>query len=350
MRPCRWMLLCALLYCVAVPAQDRPAAASSAVPELAATVVSGELPGPGLWKVSRGDHVLWILGVLRPLPRHMDWRPDEVEQVLADAQAVLQPPGITLHADVGWFGKLALLPRLVGARNNPDGRKLAQVLPPADYARWQRLAPRYLGHGHRVEKYRPMFAALKLHEAAVKAAGLSDDDSVGVRVRKLAKKHGVQSVSTAYAVTVAEPKKAIKAFRASSMDDIACFEDILDLVEYRLPEMQMHANAWAVGDLEALQRLPRDAAGRACADALSGADFARQQGLDDLETRVTQSWLDAADKALAENHSTLALVPVGRLLAADGLLARLAARGGTVQAPDAIDDDGPLPAPAASAL
>ena len=31
------------------------------------------LAGPGLWKVSSGAHTLWILGLVSPVPRKMDW-------------------------------------------------------------------------------------------------------------------------------------------------------------------------------------------------------------------------------------------------------------------------------------
>jgi hypothetical protein len=36
---------------------------------LETVLVTGEQPGPGLWKVSHGDHVLWILGAQYPLPK-----------------------------------------------------------------------------------------------------------------------------------------------------------------------------------------------------------------------------------------------------------------------------------------
>ena len=51
--------------------------------ELPTIVVSGEQPGPGLWKVTSGDHVLWILGTLSPLPKNMHWQPKDVEAAIA---------------------------------------------------------------------------------------------------------------------------------------------------------------------------------------------------------------------------------------------------------------------------
>lgn len=37
-------------------------------PELDEVLVTGEQPGPGLWRVSANGNELWILGTLDPLP------------------------------------------------------------------------------------------------------------------------------------------------------------------------------------------------------------------------------------------------------------------------------------------
>ena len=47
------------------PASDLP------IRDLDTMVVSGVQPGPGLWKVRKGEHTLWILGTVSPLPRRM---------------------------------------------------------------------------------------------------------------------------------------------------------------------------------------------------------------------------------------------------------------------------------------
>src|SRR3954466_12454167 len=77
------------------PAEDNTA-------ELATVVVTGEQPGPGLWKVSSGDHVLWILGTLSPLPKDIHWQSREVEDAIASAQEVIDPPHIKMDANVGF--------------------------------------------------------------------------------------------------------------------------------------------------------------------------------------------------------------------------------------------------------
>ncbi|HEY8229895.1 MAG TPA: TraB/GumN family protein, partial [Rhodanobacteraceae bacterium] len=63
--------LALLITCAGASAQTaaRTATSSQPVPPSSITTlqvvtVTGVVPGPGLWKVTHGDHVLWILGVV----------------------------------------------------------------------------------------------------------------------------------------------------------------------------------------------------------------------------------------------------------------------------------------------
>ena len=163
MRP--YLFACLLLL------PSLPALADAPTPEPAAqletVVVSGEQPGPGLWKVSKGEHVLWILGTLSPLPKKISWISRDVERTIAASQQVLMAPLISVKFDGGMLGGLFLLPSVLKARNNPDKQTLAEVLPADLYARWQPLKLKYIGRGNGVEKRRPIFAAEQLYEEAV---------------------------------------------------------------------------------------------------------------------------------------------------------------------------------------
>ena len=132
-------VLCALSLLVpcagAQEAGEASTAAEEGVIEMDAVVVAGVQPGPGLWKVRHGDHLLYLLGTQSPLPKGMTWRSDEVTQVLQLADEVLGPPGVTVNADVGFFRGLSMLPSALKAAKNPDGEKLRDVLPPELYAR-----------------------------------------------------------------------------------------------------------------------------------------------------------------------------------------------------------------------
>ncbi len=136
-------------------------------------LVSGEQPGPGLWKVSRGDHVLWILGGSGPLPKDMVWKSSEVERRVAESQEVLYMGFANVGVDIGMLRALTLLPTMLKAAKNPDGAKLKDVLPPATYAKWSVLKEKYIGKGDGVEKWRPTFALGQLRGEAFQKSGLS---------------------------------------------------------------------------------------------------------------------------------------------------------------------------------
>lgn len=334
----RLVLLTGLLAIFGMPAFAQAAAAevepaASEIRDLDTVVVTGVQPGPGMWKVSKGDHVMWVLGTLSPLPKKMTWRSQDAGEVIARSQEMLDVPYATIDADVGFFRRLALLPSLLGARKNPGDATLQEVLPADLYARWKVLKEKYIGRDSSAEKWRPIFAAYELYSAALRKSGLTDASVVAATVRKQAKKHDVKLTRPSIRVTVADPKAAIKDFRAAPLDDIECFRKTMDHLETDLASMTARANAWAIGDVEALRALPYSNQFETCWKALTEASFARKRGLDDTEQRVKQAWLDAAETALTNNQTTFAVLPITQLLKPDGYLARLQARGYLVEAP-----------------
>lgn len=321
---------------VSSPAPAPPS--TSAVTNLEAVTVSGIQPGPGLWKVSKGDHVMWVLGTLSPLPDHMQWKTDEVEQTIASSQEVLGPPSVALKPKTNFFGKLFLLPSLIGARKNPDGQTLQQVVPAPDYARWQVLKQQYIGSDSSVEGWRPIFAAVELYDKAVKRHGLTPSGGVKDTVRDLAKKHGVKFITARYTVMVDEPRTAVKTFKSSPMDDRECFGRTLDTVERDMGRITERANAWATGDIEMLRGLPMNDQREACISAITEAGFAKQLGFNDVRQKAQAVWVDAAQQALDANAQTFAMLPMEDVLSPKGLIAQLKAKGYQVEAPDGGDD------------
>ena len=351
-RRARWLqtgLVVAVAAIVApapAPAQTAPAASSAAMASaqpapaspivtLQAINVTGVVPGPGLWKVTRDGHVLWILGVVSILPASIEWRSNQVAQTIAASQAVLESPGVKLKVDTNWFGKLFLLPSIYRAQRNPDGKTLHDVLPPDVYARWYYARQRYFGDDYSIERYRPLLAAGKLMKQALKANGLHGDGEVTDTIAKLAREHGVKTVKPDTTLEIKEPRQAVKAFAAAGPDGIACLRVVLDAVEHELPNFRARANAWATGDIETLRTVPESAWRGTCQSAITGAGFAKSLGIDDLPRRIQATWLAAADAALAANAQTFAVLPMHDLLAPDGYLAALQARGYVITAPDA---------------
>ena len=275
--------------------------------------------------------MLWVLGNYSPLPRKMVWRPAEVKATIRASQEVIAPPSI--NASVGPLGGITLLPSLIGARNNPDGRRLAEILPGDLYARWLPLKRRYLGDDDDVERRRPIFAASELYEAALAQSGLVPYAGVWPQVEKLARKAGVRIVDPQIEVKVAKARTAIKDFKRMPLDDIACFERTLQRLESDMGLMRERANAWAVGDVERLKQLAPVERATACIGVLLESSLVQERGFGDVIDRARLAWLQAVEAALSRNTSTLAVVSVDELLRSDGHFSRLRQSGYIVDEP-----------------
>ena len=330
----RHPLITALLLLTAiVRAQDTPPPAQA--PEattLDTVLVTGEQPGPGLWKVSKGDHVLWILGTQYPLPKKMIWRADEVERTIADSQEVIADA--TGKLDINFFRALTLVPAVLGARKNPDHATLREVLPPDLYARWLALKAKYVGRDSGIEKLRPMIAANELYDKALDKSGLVRSGMVWDTVRRSAKKNHVRITEPEAKISVEDPKQVIQDFKSTTGDlDVACLAATIRRLETDLEAMRQRANAWAIGDIEALRNLPYEDLKAPCIAALEANSRLHAQ-LDAAKVQIVDVWLAAADKALANNRSTLAVLPVSELLSPEGRLEQLRAKGYEIEAPE----------------
>lgn len=324
--------------------QSKPASSSSSptpsavdAPLLQAVTVTGEQPGPGLWKVSKGDHVMWVLGTVTPLPKRMEWRSKEVEQTLAHSQELLEAPTAELKVEAGFFGKLALLPSVYSARKNPGGATLQQILPPQIYVRWEALKQPYFGNDHGVEYWRPILVAVKLYQKALDKAGLTGSNDINKAVFKMADQHDVKRISVKYKLVVEHPREALDTIKQTNLHDISCFNQTLDTVQNDMGNLTQLANAWSIGDIQTLRGLAVNGRHESCIIAVVNADFAAQLGLHDLPQRMEQSWLDAAEAALIRNTQTFAVLPMDQVLSPDGFLAKLKAKGYAVQSPDERD-------------
>lgn len=318
---------------VPAPASAVQIAAAGPIRDEETVVVSGVLPGPGMWKVRKGDHTLWVLGTLSPLPKKMDWVSRDVDAVLAHAQEVIWAPSLAVGTNIGMFRGLLLAPKALGARKNPDGALLKDVVPAGMYARWVPLKQKYVGRDGGIEKWRPMFAAMELFDEAMDDAGLVKGGVVGPVVTRAAKEHGIAQTSPVVKVTIEDPKQALDEFRQARLDDLDCFAKTLDRLESDLEAMRERANAWAVGDIEALRALPYSDQNEACMQAAMRSGAMRKRAARDFDAEMREQWLQAAEKALAKNAVTFSTLPMRELLKPDGYLARLQAKGYTVEAP-----------------
>lgn len=132
---------------------------------------------------------------------------------------------------------------------------------------------------------------------------------------------------------LANPKATLKEFRSESLDDRECFDKMLANLETDISRMAERANAWAVGDIDALRKLPLGDQYHACQNALMQASVAQKNGLGNAEAEVRKAWLGAAEKAIANNATSFAILPMSELLKPDGYLVALQAKGYVVEPP-----------------
>jgi uncharacterized protein YbaP (TraB family) len=323
-----FLLVGSSAFAQSISAEDTPPGTATTLEEV---LVTGEQPGPGLWRVSKGDHSLWILGTHSPLPKKMSWRSTEVETVIADSQEILT--GGSVGADIGFFKTLTLLPSLIGVRNNPDGAKLREVIPPDLYARWIVLKQKYIGRDNDSEKWRPIFAAQELYSKAIEKSGLVNGGITWPVVEKAAKKHKLKITRPRIEVKIESPRAAIKEFKKGELADLDCFAKTIERLETDLDAMRARANAWARGDVAALRRLTYVDQSSACIEAIMNAQVVQERGYQELPARVAKEWMTAAEAALEKNRSTFGVLPITELLKPDGYLAALRAKGYAIEEP-----------------
>jgi uncharacterized protein YbaP (TraB family) len=316
-----------LLYGAQSRAQvDATGAAATPAAAIIEVEVTGERPGPSLWKVAKGNHVLWLMGTLEPLPKKMIWRSKALEAVLAQSQEVL-PSRPTFGFSWNPIAALRLYWQWRGIQKSPDHRTLATTLPPALYARFSALRNKYAPRDTQMEELRPMLAALRLFEKGIDASGLSFHHEVQDAVLRLAARRGVKRHKMT--LPVEDPRGLLKEIGAiPAQAQIGCLETTVARLESDLTAMKARADAWAVGDVDALRKLPLPEQQAACLATLSNSARFR-----DLNAQASQAWMQGAAEALATNASTVALKPIYELLGPGGILERFRAMGYVVEGP-----------------
>lgn len=312
---------------------DAPAQQAETAPAAPEIMVVGKRPGPGLWKVTKDGHVLWVFGTYSPLPVKMEWRSHEVESVLAQSQEFISPPSAA--PDIGKLRMLTLIPFAIGINKLPDDRTLRDVLPADLYERWLPMKQKYFAKNDSIERERPFIVADKLYWAAMKEEGLANGKEVREAINGIVRKNKIKVTQPEVKLAVDSPTRLIREFKRTQLEDSDCFAKTLDRLDKDIPSLRVRANAWAKGDIEAIQKLTFSDREGACSSViLNSAALKSQPGFQMVEGRIRDAWLAAAEQALAANKSTFAVLPMKHILDPKGYLAALQARGYTVEQPE----------------
>jgi uncharacterized protein YbaP (TraB family) len=309
----------------AQPPAAGPAAPSAEAP-LAEVVVEGRHEGPRMWTVRRGDHMLWILGTVTPLPKKMVWQPDAVRAVLQQSQEVV-PAWPTYGIGANPFTALRVFIQWRRMQKPPDRLPLKETLPPQLYARVEALEARYDPRDKHLEELRPMLAAERLMTRVLDASGLALHNEVQKQVLGLAREQGVRIRQDK--LKIDDPVDVLKDVGATPLSaEVACLDAVVTRLETDLGPMQARARAWALGDVDTLRQLPHPDDRTACIAAVSTSERVRT-----LIARAQNDWLVVVEDSLARNRGTLAVQSMDRLLGEHGALAVLKQRGYDVEGP-----------------
>ncbi len=295
--------------------------------------VMGDLPGPPLWKVTKDDHVLWILGIPELVPNDLLWHPDSVEQALARSSEYL--PGTSLR--VSFTNPVRAWRLIKRVRRIPDRGTLEGVLPEDLYRLFSETRLRYAAKRDNLEELRPSVAAEELFDSAAQSAGLESGRTIGRAIEKRAKKHRVKKVPA----HISERYKESPLF--DSIQDMSpgaeqtCLQASLQGLDAQLEAHTRLAAAWAVGDLATLRAHSGDSATLGCDSFALAFDPAV---LSQIKSRSRALWLENVERALSNNDSTFAVLPLGALLLPDGPLSWLRQRGYEVVEPDEAPPQG----------
>ena len=97
--------------------------------------------------------------------------------------------------------------------------------------------------------------------------------------------------------------------------------------------MITNANAWSTGDLDRISFEKIQLRERACSDVFSNNDVSRRYGLPNIALAINNRFMQEAERALAANRSTVAVVPLENMLGPNGYAAKLRAKGYEVSNP-----------------
>jgi len=295
-------------------------------PAIEEVTIFGEAAGPGLWKIRNGDNTLYILGTATPLPKKMTWRSREIESVLARAERLL-PAGGKVDADIGPIKAVQLYMQYRKLRRNDDKDSLESVLSAEQFARFEKLRQRYAPRQRDMLKLRPVLAAGELWREAVSRSGLSSRNDINKTVEKLAKARKVPIVQPT--LRIDDPKGMLaEVGKIPLAAELACMDSTLDRLEFDLGTARRQAEAWAVGDIDALRSTSALAQRETCWSALMQSPklAAARQQFDD-------AWLELAYESLERHKVTLAVVPMNELFRSNGVLELMRARGYLVEEP-----------------
>lgn len=301
----------------AVPQVDDPEATL-----LSELLVIAPTEGPAWWRVSKGDSVVWIMALpAGSVPQRLTWDTRALDRRLKGAHAVLAPPWVQFHVR---YSRAA-------ATNDAEPRpprtraSVEESLPEDLAARFTAARTRIKRTPVRYAIPSPAVAFFRLNEDHQKWAKLRPGREVMTTVEARAKKAKVVVTRPARVdAGTMGPAEVAPTVPAAA----ACFDAILDSTEVPVEQHRAAASGWARGDLKAAIAAPREPLS-ICENRLFNRGASRRA----IEVQVA-----AIETALTKPGKTVAMAPLRALVADEGILDRLKAKGYQIIYPTTLDE------------
>jgi hypothetical protein len=348
----------------AVPAGS---AAPPALEQLDEVVVEGRVPGPPLWKISSGDHVLWVLPLVDIFPKNIEWDSTQVEKLLAGSQEYLyKPRNGSEFPRISAASRTIVRTMLAGRKltNLPPGTTLSDLLPPELHQRLLALRSRYfpkrkisnltiwqarwvledeiLEHERlAMLDYAEFTSPLPITEKLLKWLNKSK-----LEIRTYTSSFETSAVTSKQLKQVSNAVEKLVISSEALKSDVACMEKAVTFFETQLGAAKRRANAWARGLADGLVNPTRlytegDSCRNPPLEAIFKGHPSLEQFLNDnpafvpdyaaTDRKRRELWLKNAERALATNTRTFGVLSVNDILDNGGLVSTLESRGYKVE-------------------
>jgi uncharacterized protein YbaP (TraB family) len=304
----------ALIFALHAPAKaltppDSAESSGWSVPEVVVRA-----PAPRLWKLTKGNATVYVLGSVEPLPKGLSWNSAQVGRILSGADRLLTPPVGT----VGTFGAIGALT----ASHLPGGRTLDQSLPPDLASRLRAVLVRLNRNPDSLQTYKLGWAALDL-ERAVRSSGQFTDDEPVETLTRLAREKKV-TIRDMGRYDVTPVLKQLE--NLPDEEGVAALRLAVGSAEHELDNGADIGRAWADGNLRNLRRAQGPDASMAALIKVTplGQYWA---------VRAEADALKSIDGALEQPGVSVTTMGINQFAKAGGLIDKLRAQGVQVTEP-----------------
>ncbi len=282
--------------------------------DLTEVVIRAKVPGPAMWKLTRGNSTIWVLGVLEEAPLDLKWDDRRLKRTLDGARYLIAPGEARYNEDnEKTYHRASMLPPV---------QSLKDVVSSTTYLRFQQTVDSQ--GGLTVDKYAhyiPERAGAEMYEDVLLHSGIGTDVDQVPQVKAMAG----TGTEIRDAFRFDGDMTGRELLRLTPAQNEACLNAYLDAVDFDRDTLPRMAHAWASGDLPTVLHLYQDSPALTC--DLMTPDWAayEQTAMTDM-TRTIEETLKKPGKSVA-------VMTISQLLRKGGVLDQLHADGVDVTSP-----------------